>query len=122
MTRKPRILVVDDDDDQLQLLQRTLSAEGFDVMTTSSPLGASNLARRFIPDVVLLDVNLPALSGDRLLPLLRQSMDARLILFSACDAERLRSLASRVSADDWIQKGGEPQDLVRRLKKLCDVR
>jgi two-component system OmpR family response regulator len=115
-----RVLVVDDDVEHLELVQRQLQAFGFEVRTYDSGLGVTNEVREFRPDVVLLDVNIPALSGDRLVRLLRQSQStSRLVLFSSSDRERLRSLAREVEADDWIQKGVSPNVLADRLRQLC---
>lgn len=113
--------MVDDDEDQLSLVARLLRSEGFDVETASSPIGVSNLARKFEPDIVLLDVNIPALSGDRLLQLLKQDHknNARLVLFSASDADRLRQLAIDVRADGWIQKTFDGPALADQLRQLC---
>jgi DNA-binding response OmpR family regulator len=82
---KIRVLVVDDDVDQLMLLERTLHAYGFEVRTHRSSLGVSNLVRQALPDLVLLDVNIPALSGDKVLSLARNQAPAttRFILYSA---------------------------------------
>src|SRR5262245_39938209 len=92
-----RVFVIDDDPDQLEMVRRALALEGFEVGCTSSPIGATNLMRDFQPDVVLLDVNIPALSGDRLLGLVRKAMPgARFLLFSASDETRLRQLALQV--------------------------
>jgi two-component system OmpR family response regulator len=120
--RRLRVLLVDDDNEQLELLVRLLKFEGFEVETASSPIGVSNIARRFGPDVVLLDVNLPALSGDQLLPLLRRSTgdtQRRFVLFSASDPELLRNLAAKVDADGWIQKGTDSSELARKLRAIC---
>lgn len=117
------MLLVDDEDEQIDLVVQLLESQGFDVATTYSPICVSNIARRFGPDVVLLDVNLPALSGERLVPLLRRSTgDAqrRFVLFSAGDPEKLRSLAGKVGADGWLQKGAEPVELARQLRMMCD--
>lgn len=117
-----RVLVVDDDESHLELVSRSLRGHGFEVTTSSSSLGVSNLARRLLPDVVLLDVNIPALSGDRLAPLLRQiggSQPMRVVLFSACDVDELRSLAASVSADAWIQKGCGADELATHLRRIC---
>lgn len=115
-----RVLVVDDDEEQLELLDRQLSSFGFQVKTWSSGLGVTNAAREFGPDVVLLDVNIPALSGDSLVRLLRRSnARGRLVLFSSSDREHLRRLAMEVAADDWIQKGIGAAELADRLRRLC---
>src|SRR5262245_18418348 len=62
MDEHVRILIVDDDAAQLDLVARLLRLEGFEVATTLSSFGTSNLIRSFSPKVVLLDVNIPALA------------------------------------------------------------
>ena len=68
---KVRVLVVDDDPDLLELVRRTLTPH-FEVQTHNSALGVSNLVRNGEPDLVLLDVNFPALKGDQVLALARR--------------------------------------------------
>lgn len=122
LSRQLKVLVVDDDVRQLSMVERLLAAEGFEVLTATSPLGVSNIVRSASPDVVLLDVNLPALSGDRLVPLVRisaGSVPPQLVLYSACDPDSLRRLAYEVDADGWIQKGDPPNVLASRLRQLC---
>ncbi|MBX3181337.1 MAG: response regulator [Polyangiaceae bacterium] len=115
-----RVVVVDDDLHQLRLIERTLEAEGFEVRSTAEPIGASNLVRAFQPDIVLLDVNIPALPGDRLLGLIRKVAPAhtRLVLHSSTDQESLRERARKVGADAWIQKNFEGGELASRLRRL----
>ncbi len=115
-----RVLVVDDDETQLEMVSRFLSGE-FEVQTSSSPIGVSNLVREFRPDVILVDVNIPALSGDRIVSLVRRNTQskARLVLFSSSDVDHLRQLADSVSADGWIQKGLGPTELADRLRRIC---
>ena len=66
-----RVLVVDDDSMYLELVERSLKSFNIEVTTTDSAIGVTNLIRRTEPDVVLLDVNIPALSGDALLGIVR---------------------------------------------------
>ncbi|MDB4993629.1 MAG: Response regulator [Myxococcaceae bacterium] len=119
--RKYRILVVDDDASQVELSKRMLEREGFVVESALSAIGVTNIVRSFAPHVVLLDVQIPALSGDRLLLLVRKNAPAatKLVLFSACDEEHLRSLAREVQADDWISKSWDLDRVARRLFQLC---
>ncbi len=114
---KIRVLVVDDDADQLLLLERTLQAYNFDVRTHRSSLGVSNLVRTVLPDLVLLDVNIPALSGDRVLALARHQAPptTRFLLYSASDEAKLRSLALASGADGYISKSVQGESLARRL-------
>lgn len=115
-----RVLVVDDDDMQLRLVERTLRAD-FDVETCSNPIGVSNLVRSYAPDLVLLDVNIPALSGDRLLEIARRGAPkgTRFILYSSADPTTLRTLAARVGADGWISKDVVGAALTTRLRQAA---
>ncbi|WP_426757314.1 response regulator [Myxococcus sp. Y35] len=117
---KIRVLIVDDEQDQLSLVERTLSAFGFDVRTHRSSLGVSNLVRTTQPDLVLLDVNIPALSGDRVLTLARGQAPrgTKFILYSASDESQLRALARASGADGYISKSVQGEDLVRKLEAL----
>jgi DNA-binding response OmpR family regulator len=115
---KIRVLVVDDDVDQLMLLERTLNAYGFEVRTHRSSLGVSNLVRNANPDLVLLDVNIPALSGDKVLALARNqapNTSTRFILYSASDESKLRALALSSGADGYISKSVQGEALARKL-------
>ncbi len=114
---KVRVLVVDDDQDQLMLAERSLTAFGFDVRTHRSSLGVSNLVRTAMPDLVLLDVNIPALSGDKVLTLARAQAPAstRFILYSASDESKLRALAKASGADGYISKSVQGEELSKKL-------
>lgn len=116
-----RVLVVDDDQVQLELVERTLRADGIEVKTCSSPIGVTNLIVSFAPRLVLLDVNIPALSGDRLLGISRKwaPEGTRFVLYSANDESKLRGLAREVGADGWISKSVTGTDLTARLRALA---
>jgi two-component system, OmpR family, response regulator len=119
---KIRVLVVDDDQDQLALAERSLSAYGFDVRTHRSSLGVSNLVRSCTPDLVLLDVNIPALSGDKVLSLARAQapLGTKFILYSASDEARLRSLARASGADGYLSKSVQGAELIQKLTAFRD--
>ena len=116
--QKWRILVVDDDELHLDLVSRTLRAHGFEVATSQSAIGVSNSVRSFRPDVVLVDVNIPALSGDKVVETVRRLSQggARYVLYSACDESTLRTLARQSQADGWISKSETGAALVSRLR------
>lgn len=117
---KIRVLVVDDDQEQLNLAERSLSAFGFDVRTHRSSLGVSNLVRTTLPDLVLLDVNIPALTGDKVLTLARGQAPAgtRFVLFSASDESKLRALALASGADGYITKSTQGEELAKKLHAI----
>ncbi len=115
-----RVLVVDDDQEQLSLMERTLSSYGFEVHTHSTSLGVSRLVRSETPDLVLMDVHLPALNGDKVLAVARTQATQRtkFILYSASDETRLRTLALRSGADGYLTKSLQGEALARKLVSL----
>lgn len=125
MTKEPlRVLVVDDDNTQLELVERTLKADGIEVMTCSSPIGVTNQIVSFNPRIVLVDVNIPALSGDRLIGISRKWAPAGtlFVLYSASDEGRLRGLSREVGADGWISKSVTGSELTARLRTFAQGR
>lgn len=125
MTNEPlRVLVVDDDNAQLELVERTLKADGIEVMTCSSPIGVTNQIVSFNPKIVLVDVNIPALSGDRLIGISRKwaPQGTLFVLYSASDESRLRGLAREVGADGWISKSVTGSVLTARLRSFAQGR
>jgi DNA-binding response OmpR family regulator len=116
---KVRVLVVDDDPDQLDLVRRTL-APRFEVQTHHSALGVSNLVRDEGPDLVLLDVNFPGLKGDQVVSLARRHAPpgTKFILYSAADESRLRSLARASGADGYLSKSVQGAELIEKLTTL----
>ncbi|WPB76094.1 response regulator [Archangium violaceum] len=118
---KVRVLVVDDDPDLLELVRRTLSPH-FEVQTHHSALGVSNLVRNGEPDLVLLDVNFPALKGDQVVSLARRyaPRTTKFILYSASDEAKLRSLARASGADGYLSKSVQGAELIQKLTAFRD--
>lgn len=118
---KVRVLVVDDDPDLLELVRRTLTPH-FEVQTHNSALGVSNLVRNGEPDLVLLDVNFPALKGDQVLSLARRyaPRTTKFILYSAADESKLRALARASGADGYLSKSVQGSELIQKLTAFRD--
>jgi CheY-like chemotaxis protein len=103
-----KILIIDDDETHLDSTRGILEAEGYEVFTQSQPFGTTNAVIRLRPDLVLLDVNMPALSGDRLAEVLRansHTRDTMVVLHSSNDEDHLRTTARRLGLDGYICKG-----------------
>jgi DNA-binding response OmpR family regulator len=116
---KTRVLILDDDPDQLLLLGRSLRASGFEVEMLTSPIGITNVVRRTKPDLIILDVNVPAVSGDQLVDGIRKHHgEARIVLYSSSDATVLHGLARRAGANGWIQKGAPMDEVIRKLRRF----
>jgi two-component system OmpR family response regulator len=114
-----RLLVVDDDPMQLELIQRGLSHEGFEVRVAASFADLVIEARRFEPGLVLLDVNMPDAPDQRMIDVVRDSAPcARVMLYSAWEDAKLRVLVGQLGADGFISKSESVVALGRRLHEL----
>ena len=103
-----RILVIDDDRTHLRTTQDLLEDDGYDVITHVSGFGATERIMVTRPDLVLLDINLPALSGEALLPIIKGRESIRgtpVVLHSSNDESDLRSAAARLGAAGYVCKG-----------------
>jgi DNA-binding response OmpR family regulator len=114
-----KVYVIDDDENALRLAQRSLEKAGYEVQTTTRVIGTTSAINEFAPDVILLDVMMPALTGDKFLRLLRQGIrnQPRIILFSNKSEEELRKLAETVGADDFIPKIHGPAAILRKVSE-----
>ncbi len=120
MTDSPRVLVIDDDALQLELLQRVLSRDGFDVAVGASMNDIKTLASSFRPHLILMDVNIPGASGGAGVTMARAAAPAgtRFYLFSSCDDSKLRALARDLKADGWLSKSTPVADVSKKLWEL----
>jgi DNA-binding response OmpR family regulator len=96
----PRILIVEDDSSLVQILRDNLLVDGFEVEWAANAEKALTLYRSFVPDLVLLDLMLPDLSGYELGRVLRHGGKTPIIILSARGekADKLQGL--RLGADD----------------------
>lgn len=115
-----KVLVVDDDPLVLRILKDRLVEEGFLVSTTSSAFGATQLVEEQEPDVVIIDVMLPALPGNRIAQLIRErSKNVKVMLYSAKDAAELEQLAKESGANSWVKKSDDYDALVKEVRALA---
>ncbi|WP_242338249.1 MULTISPECIES: response regulator [Anaeromyxobacter] len=114
---RARILVVDDDEMHLVCTKELLEAEGYEVLVHVGAFGATQQVLLNAPDLVLVDVNMPALSGEGLVAVLRgreKTRGVRILLHSSNDEQALRKVAARLAIDGWVPKG-DPGELRRRV-------
>jgi DNA-binding NarL/FixJ family response regulator len=115
----PRILIVDDDATHLACARELLEAEGYAVDVHQTAFGATEKLIRSRPDLVLIDVNMPALSGEALATILRRRVHAagvRVLLYSSNDEDALRRAAARLDIDGYVCKG-DPAELRRKVSR-----
>jgi DNA-binding NarL/FixJ family response regulator len=114
-----RLLVVDDDPLQVELVQRALQRDGFDVRGVIRVADLAGEAQRFAPAVVLLDVNMPDAPEGGLIGAVREAAPgARVVLYSAWEDAKLRVLVRELGADGYISKSESVMSIGRRLHEL----
>lgn len=114
-----RVLVVEDDATMAEVLRAYLSRAGYQVEWSGDGTEALQLWQRISPDVVVLDIMLPGLSGLEVLRRRRRSGDhARVIMLSARGEEEDRLLGLETGADDYVVKPFSPREVVLRVEAL----
>lgn len=120
-----KVLVVDDNEIELAVVRVVLEAAGFEVATLGSVFDLTVSVRRDRPDVILLDVMMPALSGDRVAAILKQygfSRDIPVILHSSTDETKLRKIAEATGVADYVCKTGDFELLVEKVRRAVSGR
>ena len=118
-TTLERIMVVDDDPLQVELVQRGLSRDGFEVHGVTTIREMALEARRFLPNILLIDVNMPDAPGDRMVAMAREAAPgARIVLYSAWEESKLRVLSAQLGADGFISKSDSVVTFGRKLRAL----
>jgi DNA-binding response OmpR family regulator len=118
MSAPPVVLVADDDADILWLVQHLLETAGFAVITASDGEEALRKAHESRPDMVLLDVMMPHLTGLEVLTQLRASPELEGTPVALLTA-RVADADAAAAADDYIPKPFSPADLVQRVAALA---
>jgi two-component system response regulator MprA len=114
-----RVLIVEDDAPVRRMLQRSLAAEGFDVRAAADGGAALALAEDSAPDLVVLDVTMPGLSGIDVCRRLRQKgLSGGVLMLTARDAVEDRVRGLDAGADDYVVKPFAIAEVVARLNAL----
>jgi CheY-like chemotaxis protein len=115
----PRILYVEDNEDNVYMLRRRLAKHGYDMIVAEDGAKGVEAARREKPDLILMDLSLPVLSGWDAARQLKSAPDTGAIPIIALSAHALqgeREKALEAGCDDFETK---PVDLARLLEKLA---
>jgi DNA-binding response OmpR family regulator len=118
MTGPRRVLVVDDEVALAGVIATYLQREGFEVSLAHDGLTAISLARRYRPDLVVLDVMLPGVDGVEVCRQLRTFTDAYIIMLTARDEEVDKIVGLSVGADDYVVKPFSPRELIARVRAM----
>lgn len=113
-----RVLVVEDESSVAEAVAYALHREGFETMTAGTSQAALRTFEEYSPDVVLLDLMLPGLSGWQLLPLLRKKRSVPIIMVTARAEESDRVAGLEMGADDYITKPFSMRELIARVRAV----
>lgn len=118
---KIKVLVVDDEIDILELLEYNLVKEGYQVKTAKNGKEAIDIAKVFVPNIILIDIMMPVMDGIEACKRLKEieSLSKTFILFLTARTEEYSEIAAFESgADDYIAKPIKPKALLSRINAL----
>src|SRR5437868_4080075 len=118
---RPKILVVDDEPEAVELVEFNLKQAGFEVAVAADGAEALKKARGLVPSLIVLDLMLPEVDGLEVCKMLRRdaaTSKVPIIMLTAKAAEIDRILGLELGADDYITKPFSPRELVLRVKRI----
>ncbi|MDU4128542.1 response regulator [Pantoea sp.] len=113
-----RVLIIEDDADAAGVLGAYLKRENYDVTIAGDGLSGLDAARRWQPDLILLDIMLPGMNGTEVLAALRRRDDTPVIMVTAMGDAPDRIGALRYGADDYVVKPYNPGEVVARVQAV----
>lgn len=114
----PKIMVVEDEPAIVDALEYGLAAEGFDVVAATDGTRSLELFDRERPDLVLLDVMLPGMSGTEVCKQLRATTAVPIIMLTAKDSEIDKVVGLELGADDYMTKPFSMRELAARVRAV----
>lgn len=108
MQEKKKVLVIDDEEMHLFTAKGLLESDRIDVITYRGSFGVTNFIKDNLPDLILLDINMPALSGENLVSIFKPYCAERgipILFYSSNDEGTLRDLVSIHGVQGYICKG-----------------
>jgi len=116
MTSPPHILVIDDEPQILRALRTILTAQNFRVTLANRGEEGLALAAANLPDLIILDMNLPDMDGLQVCEQLREWTQLPIIVLSVRDSERDKVRALNKGADDYLSKPFGVDELIARIR------
>jgi CheY-like chemotaxis protein len=120
-----RIIIVDDVPDNIRVLSSMLACEGIEISTATSGRRALKIAERHPPDLILLDIMMPRMSGFQVCRKLKsdpRTRDIQILMVTALNELGDIEQASECGTDDFVSKPVNKFELLTRVKSLLRVR
>ncbi|MDA0757587.1 MAG: response regulator transcription factor [Bacteroidetes bacterium] len=121
MQKIPKILVVDDDPDIVEILRYNLSLAGYDVKSAVNGKEAIKKAKLFIPEIILLDIMMPEMDGIEACSQLKEisSLSNTIIIFLSARNEDFTQIAAfDAGGDDYVSKPIKPKILLKKINSI----
>jgi len=117
-----KILIVDDDLDIIEILKYNLNNSGYFVKSANNGIKAIKKAKKFLPDIILMDVMMPEMTGIEACSEIRkidQLRDTIIIFLSARSEDYTQISAYDAGADDYISKPVKPKILLKKISNIA---
>lgn len=113
-----RVLVVEDEQGLREPLVYMLEKEGYEVVAVEDGLAALEAFKKNEPDILLLDLMLPGISGNEVCRVIRQTSNVPVIMLTAKDGEIDKVVGLEIGADDYVTKPYSTRELLARMKAV----
>jgi two-component system OmpR family response regulator len=113
-----KVLIIEDDANLLETLKYNLRKEGYDVTTASDGEQAIEVARGKKPDLLILDIMLPKMSGFEVCRILRKEMTVPILMLTAKADEMDKIVGLEIGADDYMTKPFSMRELLARVRAM----
>ena len=121
MAGKKRILIVDDEPDILRVVIFRLKKSGYEVISAENGVSGLEMARKELPDFILLDIRLPGMDGFEVCRKLKDdpsTANIPVVFLSASSAEDLSLKAKEYNAEGFMRKPFEPDELIKTVNQF----
>ncbi|MDR4949206.1 response regulator transcription factor [Neobacillus cucumis] len=113
-----KILLVDDERRIVEVLEAYLEREGYEIHSADNGIDALKKAKTIEPDLIILDLMLPDISGEEVCRLVRKESDVPILMLTAKSAEDDRINGIVMGADDYLTKPFSPREVVVRVQAI----
>ncbi|MBV1921805.1 MAG: response regulator transcription factor [Pseudomonadales bacterium] len=118
MSIPPKVMIVEDDTEISRLTKMLLETEGYECKAIFDGVGAVAEIQRMNPDIVILDVMLPGLTGVEVCSQIRVFYQGAILMLTGCDDDITELASFKQGADDYVTKPIKPHLLLARIQAL----
>ena len=125
MPDKKKILIVDDDPNVHVILKLTLEKAGYQTASAMDAMQGPMMARTFKPDLIILDIMMPMLDGNKKAKILKENQLCKnipILLLSSKNEDEMNRLTLEAGADGYIRKPFTPSEIVAKVKQTLAVK